>query len=77
MSEYAYHWTSREKAKSIRAHGLRKGSYVCRSKNDWSGEICFRVMFDERIPWDEEGTFSWQLLLAEHVEPSRLVEQTR
>lgn len=64
-----YHWTTKDVANLIRKNGLRKGSWVCRQKNDWRGEVCIEIS-GLKVDWDlRESPANWQAVTHRRVGP--------
>ena len=58
MQNYVYHWTTLENAEIIEKEGLKDGSWVCKKKYDWAGEVCFAVRV--KTYWNIPGKCKWQ-----------------
>lgn len=70
-----YHWTTREFANSILRTGLRENSFVCRTVNDWQGEVCLQIILPEPIDWkSREKPADWQAIVHERILPENILE---
>jgi hypothetical protein len=63
-----YHWTTQENALLIMQNGLRQGSFVVATPNDWHGEVCL-VIEDLNIYTDEDV---WQGITHRWVSPKEI-----
>ena len=66
-----YHWTTKKNAKIILLKGLRKFSFVCKSPEDWHGEVLLKINYN--INWknrDKDATR--QAITREHINPNKI-----